>query len=575
MTTGASTLQQLRSCKDIYDLADLLGLPAKALAYRVFGIKDPQRYHEFCISKKNGKSRKIYAPHPDLKALQKALSGVLQDCFSEIDASRGPSRNYGFVRGRGIYENCKFHSNKRYVFNLDLKDFFPSINFGRVRGFFLKNENFSLTEKVATLVAQICCHQNQLPQGSPTSPIVSALVCGFLDYRLSAIAGRYRCRYSTYADDIVFSTNLRDFPTEIAVCDGEGNWVVAPELESRIKDAGFEINESKTRMSVRGSRQMVTGLISNKFPNIPAEFYKNSRASVHYLMKGRTAHLDRFCEPFQNNCTDPPTKIDPIPIEKVLTSLNGRLSHCRNIYGRRDDRDDKKKFFVQNKIDKLYDDFLRFRHFVHGTGPILLAEGLSDILYLKASIAGLSSDIKHIATVNGSGDVSAEIGFYRPSKIAAELFGIVGGTRNFPIFLERHRDFLRRLGKRVPKRPLVVLVDNDEGIDNISKRIRSSFDVNLKSNDGKDYYILYDQVVIVKTPEISGKGSAIEDFLPKSFLNMKIDGKKFSRSNEYDSSKFFGKMQMAKKVYEERGKVKFQDLRKVLKNISKAVDAMP
>ena len=92
--------------------------------------------------------------------------------------------------------------------------------------------------------------------------------------------------------------------------------------------------------------------------------------------------------------------------------------------------------------------------------------------------------------------------------------------------------------------------------------------------NGNDYYIIDDHVAIVKTPEISGNKSSIESFLPKSFLNTMVDGKSFSNSNEYDPKKFYGKMQMAKMVYEARGKVKFKDLRKVLNNISKAVDAM-
>jgi RNA-directed DNA polymerase len=80
---------------------------------------------------------------------------------------------HGFKRKRSIITNARQHSNRRYVFNIDLEDFFPSINFGRVRGFFIRDKGFALNDDVATVIAQIACHEDALPQGSPCSPVVS------------------------------------------------------------------------------------------------------------------------------------------------------------------------------------------------------------------------------------------------------------------------------------------------------------------------------------------------------------------------------------------------------------------
>ena len=78
--------------------------------------------------------------------------------------------SHGFRRHYSIITNARRHKRRRYVLNLDLQDFFPSFSFGRVRGFFIHNNSFKLNEKVATIIAQIACHENVLPQGSPCSP---------------------------------------------------------------------------------------------------------------------------------------------------------------------------------------------------------------------------------------------------------------------------------------------------------------------------------------------------------------------------------------------------------------------
>ena len=97
------------------------------------------------------------------------------------------------------------------VLNIDLENFFESFHFGRVRGFFIKNNNFLLPIEVATVIAQISCYEGKLPQGAPSSPIISNLICEILDYRLLKIAKKYKLNYTRYADDLTFSTNDKNF----------------------------------------------------------------------------------------------------------------------------------------------------------------------------------------------------------------------------------------------------------------------------------------------------------------------------------------------------------------------------
>ena len=224
---------------------------------------------------------------------------------------------HGFKEGFSIATNAAFHRNKRYVFNLDLKDYFPSINLGRVLGFFIKDRNFSLDPRIATIIAQIACHHNQLPQGSPCSPVISNLITHILDLKLNKLARSERCSYTRYADDLTFSTNEKQFPNSIArlVSESSDKWVAGDKLTARIFRSGFRINELKTRMQHCDSRQDTTGLIVNKKINVRHEYYKQTRAMCHHLF------TEGFCYTDSGN--------GPQPISDA--SLEGRMSFIYQI----------------------------------------------------------------------------------------------------------------------------------------------------------------------------------------------------------------------------------------------------
>ena len=272
---AVSHLEKLKNASTRAELAHILGFQSSKLSYILYKLPDSEKYHTFEVPKKNGSTRIIQAPDPRLKTLQRRLADVLYICSNEINKkeSRRPL-SHGFKKGYSIHSNAKCHKNRRYVLNFDLEDFFPSINFGRVRGYFIKNRDFELEEQVATTIAKIACHNNELPQGSPCSPVVSNLIAHLLDVRLVRIAKKYKCTYSRYVDDITFSTSQKNFPTDIAIQDHQNKtiWCLSELIENQVERSGFKVNSAKTRMSYSDRRQVVTGLIVNKKINVRSEY---------------------------------------------------------------------------------------------------------------------------------------------------------------------------------------------------------------------------------------------------------------------------------------------------------------
>ncbi len=213
---SSKTVERLQKATSLREFALLLGIKPKHLSYLLY-IFPGQKYSTFQIPKKNGGSRIIDAPIKRLKLVQRMLTDLLTACVLEIEEQhqRKPI-SHGFHKGRSIVTNASPHTGRRFVLNLDIENFFPSINFGRVRGFFIKNNDFKLNPAVATIIAQIACNKQSLPQGSPSSPIISNLVAHILDVRLVRLAKEHKCTYTRYADDLTFSTNQTNFPKELA-----------------------------------------------------------------------------------------------------------------------------------------------------------------------------------------------------------------------------------------------------------------------------------------------------------------------------------------------------------------------
>ncbi len=267
-------LTKFHALSTAQDVADLLEVDKGVLNYHLYILDDSKRYTQFEIAKKRGGVRIISAPATALKIIQRKLSFVLTLVYNPKPCV------HGFTTDRCIVTNAQVHAKRRHVLNVDLQDFFPSITFPRVRGMFMAKP-YLLPPPAATVLAQISCSRQGLPQGAPTSPIVSNMVCGRFDSEMMWIAKANLCTYTRYADDITFSTNVKTFPAALAKINASGQAEVGDELNKLIESNGFAVNPAKVRLQIRNGRQDVTGLTINQFPNVKRRYVRQIRAMLH------------------------------------------------------------------------------------------------------------------------------------------------------------------------------------------------------------------------------------------------------------------------------------------------------
>jgi RNA-directed DNA polymerase len=293
-----------------------------------------RRYVSFEIPKKNRDPRTIHAPVRGLLVIQRCV-------FTPVKFATG------FVQGVSIVDNAAFHAGNYYVYNLDLKDFFHSFDQARVwKCLQLKPLNLSVNQNlqqdrayldVANIISALVCTRlevkrydkegnaklvprNVLPQGAPTSPIITNIVCQKLDYLLSAAAKRFGLKYSRYADDITFSSLHNVY---------QKNSEFLHEVRRIIFEQGFVVNEQKVRLQKDGFKQMVTGLVVNKHPNVSKKFIDRIKIDLYYWERYGYERANKFFLKYYKSA-DKSKNTSSVDMSRVLL---GRLQFLKMVRG--------------------------------------------------------------------------------------------------------------------------------------------------------------------------------------------------------------------------------------------------
>lgn len=264
---GAPALPALKTRTDVAKLVGIKSSELKTLMRP--GTGRGSGYVEFEIPKRSGGMRRISAPRKKLKAVQRAILAKILDTFPAHAAA------HGFVEKRSTVSNASPHLGAAIVVRVDIEDFFPTVHYRRVFGFFHQY----YPEEVATTLAGLTTHRDKLPggqvawpgrlpQGAPTSPALANLVCKRLDARLDALAKKLGGTYTRYADDLTFS--FKEPPDRL----GRFLWWVNAILQQE----GFSENFKKRRIMRKGGKQRVTGLVVDQKVGIPREDRRRFKA---------------------------------------------------------------------------------------------------------------------------------------------------------------------------------------------------------------------------------------------------------------------------------------------------------
>lgn len=281
--------------KDAPSLARALGLAVARMRWLAFhrDVDSGTHYHRWTVPKRDGTPRLISAPKPDLKRAQQWIRENVTEHLPVHAAA------HGFLTGRSIVSNARVHAGAHVVIKLDIQGFYPTITYRRVKGLL---RHAGVPEQAAILMALLATESpreeqqirgktwhvatgpRSLPQGAPTSPSVTNALCLRLDCRLTGLARMLGARYTRYADDLTFSFHTKPGP------DAPKNRIgrLFRVVNRIVREEGFAIKASKTRVMRSGARQSVTGLVVNEAKGAP-----DARIARTWLRRLRAAIKNR------------------------------------------------------------------------------------------------------------------------------------------------------------------------------------------------------------------------------------------------------------------------------------------
>ncbi len=278
---------QLPLCNTAAEIAAAMEISVGQLRFLAFDRKTSHisHYIRFKIPKKTGGERLISAPMPRLKAAQ---HWILANILEKLELHGAA---HGFRNSHSIVTNARPHVGSEVIINFDLKNFFPSISYKRVKGLF---QSFGYSEAAATILGLLCTEpeieeleldgktyfvavtERHLPQGSPASPAITNILCRRLDQRLDGMAGELGFVYTRYADDLTFSASGDSLQN---ICN------ILRRTESIVAHEGLVINEEKTRILRKNRQQEVTGIVVNEHLSISKKELKRFRATLFQIEK--------------------------------------------------------------------------------------------------------------------------------------------------------------------------------------------------------------------------------------------------------------------------------------------------
>lgn len=231
-------------------------------------------YDELIIKKKNKSLRYLYEPSHELKEIQKR---ILKNILEEMKL---PEYVIAYKKGCSLKDNAIQHVNKKMIVKLDIKNFFDNITFNKVYDSCFNETLYP--KSLGVLLTNLCCYNNKLPQGAPTSGYISNLVMRNFDLKIMNYCKENKISYTRYCDDMTFSG---DFNVN----------ELTSYAKKLLKENGFLLNKRKTRVINQSNRQLVTGIVVNEKLSISRKYKKKLRQEMYYIRKfGINSHIKKL-----------------------------------------------------------------------------------------------------------------------------------------------------------------------------------------------------------------------------------------------------------------------------------------
>lgn len=280
-------------------------------------------YTAMPIPRRNGEVRMLHVPSPKLKAFQRYLLRLLEEAELEESAA-------AYRKGRDLRMHAQRHTGAAMLLKMDIADFFGSITFSKVfravdRGLaqspwvgphsreYERDSPAACTynNELSWYIAQFCTLNGVLPQGAPTSPVLSNLVFVSLDRRIASYCEKRNISYSRYSDDLIFSGDFAPLG-------------LIGFVRQILSASGYVVNEKKTVIAGAGRQKNVTGAVVNQRPQAPKEYRQSIRQEIYYIGKyGIKSHLchKRAAEGY----ADEEISIDKAAAVSELRRLTGKI----------------------------------------------------------------------------------------------------------------------------------------------------------------------------------------------------------------------------------------------------------
>ncbi len=281
-------------------LPDPLPIPRERQIACLYALSNhaERHYRPILLPKKDGTQRRILAPDPLLKTVQR---NILRNVLGQMAPA---SEATAYRAGACVLRNAAPHVGKRRLLKLDIRDFFGSITYPMVLGRAFPATIFPIS--VRALLAHLCCHAGVLPQGAPTSPAISNLILRPFDRHMGLWCEKRGIAYTRYCDDMAFSGDF--YAREVTA-----------KVRGFLQEMDFSLNDRKIKLAGRNARQAVTGIVVNEKPNISREYRRKLRQEIHYCEKfGVEEHLAKTGTPYNDGAA-------------YLRRLLGKVNHVLSV----------------------------------------------------------------------------------------------------------------------------------------------------------------------------------------------------------------------------------------------------